>query len=415
MIRLIENFIKYVKIDTQSDPLSNTIPSTSKQKDLSKLLVQQLKEIGYEAFLDDKGYVYSKINKNVDYDVTPIGFVAHVDTSFDAPGANVKPRIIKNYDGSDIKLNEYITMNPNNSPALNLVIGDDIIVTDGNTLLGADDKAGVAEIMELAYILSENKDIKHGDIYICFTPDEEIGRGADHFDHDFFKADFAYTLDGSQVGEIEYENFNAASANLVFTGKSIHPGSAKEQMVNASLVAFEFHQMLPVFLNPAYTEKYEGFNHLTNITGSTEEANVQYIIRNHNKKLFEQQKNTFIEIENYLNNKYGYDVVKLTLTDSYYNMYEVIKDNMHIVDIAKEAIEKVGLIPITNPIRGGTDGARLTFDGLPCPNLGTGGFNYHGRMEFASINQMEKAVEVALEIVKIVAKKNANNWKVTCI
>jgi len=408
-MRLIDRFIKYVKIDTESDPNSNTVPSTMKQKDLSKVLVNELKEMGLNAFLDDYGYVYCKIPSNVKRDVTPIGFVAHVDTSFDAPGANVKPRIIKNYDGSDIKLNDYITMNPKNSPALNLVIGDDIIVTDGNTLLGADDKAGVAEIMELASILVENKEIEHGDIYICFTPDEEIGRGANYFNHDWFKADFAYTLDGSQVGEIEYENFNAASAKLTFTGKSIHPGSAKNQMINASLVAFEFNSMLPTFLNPAYTEKYEGFNHLTNMSGTTEEATLQYIIRNHDKDLFNEQKETFKKIASYLNNKYNYEIVKLEINDSYFNMYEVIKDNMHIVKIAKDAIRNVGLTPITNPIRGGTDGARLTFDGLPCPNLGTGGFNYHGRMEFASINQMKKAVDVALEIVKIVAKKNANN------
>src|SRR5690554_7137004 len=402
MIRLIENFIKYVKIDTQSDPLSNTIPSTSKQKDLSKLLVQQLKEIGYEAFLDDKGYVYSKINKNVDYDVTPIGFVAHVDTSFDAPGANVNPKIIKNYDGSDIKLNDYITMNPNNSPALNLVIGDDIIVTDGNTLLGADDKAGVAEIMELASILVENPEIEHGDIYICFTPDEEIGRGADHFDHDFFKADFAYTLDGSEVGGIEYENFNAASADLRFIGKSIHPGSAKGKLINALHLAFEFHQMLPVFLNPAYTENYEGFNHLSNLKGAVEEAHMHYIIRNHDKTLFLKQKDDFVSIKNYLNTKYGYDAVELTITDSYFNMYDILKDHMYVIDIAKEAIKNVGLVPNTEPIRGGTDGARLTFDGLMCPNLGTGGYNFHGRFEFASMTQAEKALEVVKEITKIV-------------
>lgn len=405
MKRLVENFLKYVKIDTQSDPNSNTTPSTLKQKDLSMLLVDQLSKLGLEAFLDEYGYVYSKLPKNVQHDVIPIGFVAHVDTSFDAPGANVNPRIIEKYDGSDIKLNEYITMNPLNSPALSYVIGDDIIVTDGNTLLGADDKAGVAEIMELVHILVENPEIKHGDIFICFTPDEEIGQGADYFNHNWFKADFAYTLDGSLVGEIEYENFNAASCKLTITGKSIHPGSAKNQMVNASLVAMEFNSMLPTFLNPAFTEKYEGFNHLTNIEGTTELAHVQYIIRNHDMKLFNEQKETFYKIANFLNDKYGYEIVKVDIKDSYYNMYEIIKDNMHIIDIAKIAIENAGLKPISTPIRGGTDGARLTFTGLPCPNLGTGGFNYHGRMEFASINQMEKAVEIALEIVKIVTKQ----------
>lgn len=405
MQRLVERFLRYVKIDTQSDPNSNTVPSTEKQKDLSRLLVKELNEIGVNAFLDDFGYVYAKLESNVSHDVTPIGFIAHVDTSFDAPGANVKPRIIKNYDGSDIKLNDYITMNSKNSPALKKVIGDDIIVTDGNTLLGADDKAGVAEIMELVHILVENPNIKHGDIYICFTPDEEIGRGADHFNYDWFKADFAYTLDGSQVGEIEYENFNAASAKLTFIGKSIHPGSAKLQMVNSMHLAFEFHSLLPTFLNPAYTENYEGFNHLSNINGEVEETTMHYIIRNHDKQLFEQQKNDFKLITKFINDKYNYEAVKLEINDSYYNMYEVIKDHMHIVELAKKAIENQGLTPITNPIRGGTDGARLTFEGLPCPNLGTGCFNFHGRMEFASINQMEKALNIALEIVKIVASK----------
>lgn len=404
MERLVERFLRYVKIDTQSDPYSNTVPSTMKQKDLSNLLVKELKELGVNAFIDELGYVYAKLDSNVSYDVTKIGFVAHVDTSPDAPGANVNPKIIKNYDGADIKLNDYITMNALNSPALTKVIGQDIIVTDGNTLLGADDKAGVAEIMELVTLLVEKK-LPHGDIFICFTPDEEIGRGADHFNYDFFKADFAYTLDGSQVGEIEYENFNAASANLTFTGKSIHPGSAKQQMINSMHLAFEFNQMLPVFLNPAYTEGYEGFYHLSEINGEVEETKMHYIIRNHDKKLFNDQKETLETIKNYLNNKYKYEAVKLVISDSYYNMYDIIKDHMHIVEVAKKAIINNDIEPITTPIRGGTDGARLTYDGLPCPNLGTGSYNFHGRMEFASINQMQKAVNIALEIVNLITKK----------
>ncbi|MDY0277296.1 MAG: peptidase T [Acholeplasma sp.] len=403
MKRLIKNFMNYVKIDTQSDPYSDTVPSTVKQKNLSNLLLKELKDLGVDSFIDDKGYVYGKLPSNVNHNVTPIGFVAHVDTSPDAPGKNVNPQIITDYDGSDIRLNSAITMNANNSPSLKKVIGEDIIVTDGNTLLGADDKAGVAEIMELVHvILEENR--PHGDIYICFTPDEEIGRGADHFNYDYFKADFAYTLDGSQVGEIEYENFNAASARLTFIGKSIHPGSAKNQMINSMHLAMEFHQMLPVFENPAYTEKYEGFNHLSEINGEVEKTVANYIIRNHDKLLFNKQKDTFKEIEKYLNKKYGYKAVKLVIKDSYYNMYEIIKDHMHIVEVARKAIENSGLTPITMPIRGGTDGARLTFEGLPCPNLGTGCYNFHGRMEFASINQMEKAVEIALEIVKIICE-----------
>lgn len=404
MSSLVEKFLRYVKIDTQSDPNSTTFPSTKKQLDLSKLLVKEIKELGYDAILDKHGYVYTKIESNLDYDVPKIGFLAHVDTSFDAPGDNVKPRIIKNYDGKEIKLNEKLSMSPETSPSLKKVIGDDIIVTDGNTLLGADNKAGVAEIMELLKIIKENPNIKHGDIFVCFTPDEEIGRGTDYFNHDYFEADFAYTLDGSEVGEIEYENFNAASALVSITGKSIHPGDAKGQMINASLIGFEFNSMLDVFLNPRYTEKYEGFNHLVSINGETEKATLEYIIRNHDKELFNKQKDEFLNIKDYLNNKYGYNLVDVKITDSYYNMYEVIKDNMHIIDIAKEAIKNTGLNVITNPIRGGTDGARLTFENLPCPNLGTGGFNYHGRMEFLSINQMEKAVLVALEIVKIVSK-----------
>ncbi|VEU81029.1 peptidase T [Haploplasma axanthum] len=404
MNRLVDRFLRYVKIDTQSDPYSETVPSTLKQKDLSNLLVKELKEIGVDGFIDEKGYVYAHLKNNTGKDVKPIGFVAHVDTSPDAPGANVNPKIIKKYDGSDIKLNENITMNSLNSPALKRVIGEDIIVTDGNTLLGADDKAGVAEIMELVNVIVEKK-LKHGDIFICFTPDEEIGRGADHFNHEFFKADFAYTLDGSEVGEIEYENFNAASASLTFIGKSIHPGSAKLQMINSMHLAIEFHQMLPVFLNPAYTDEYEGFNHLSEINGEVEKTTANYIIRNHSKEKFNEQKETFKEIANYLNKKYGYNAVELKITDSYYNMYDVIKDHMYIVELAEEAIRNNDIEPISRPIRGGTDGARLTFDGLPCPNLGTGGYNFHGRMEFASINQMEKALDIALEIVKIVSEK----------
>lgn len=405
MNRLVKRFIEYVKIDTQSDPKSFTIPSTMKQKDLSNLLVKELISMGYDAFIDDKGYVYAKVSGNVKNSYA-IGFLAHVDTSFDAPGKNVRPQLIKRYDGKPIVLNKDITMTPENSPALKKVIGDDLITTDGTTLLGADDKAGVAIIMEFMEFLSENKDFKHGDIYICFTPDEEIGRGADYFNYDYFKADFAYTLDGSEVGEIEYENFNAASAYLTFTGISIHPGDSKGQMVNSQHLAFEFHQLLPTFLNPAYTEKYEGFNHLSEISGSVEETKMHYIIRNHNMALFNKQKEDFLKAADYLNLKYGYEAVKLEITDSYFNMYEIIKDHPHIIEIAEKAIKNVGLTPITNPIRGGTDGARLTYGGLLTPNLGTGSFNFHGRMEFVSINQMEKALEVVKEISQIAIKKS---------
>ena len=400
MTRLIERFLNYVKIDTQSDPNHPNCPSTEKQKDLSVLLESELKAMGYEAFMDEHGYTYALIPKNKE-GFPKIGLIAHVDTSFDAPGNNVQPRIIHQYDGSTITLNEFYSMNPTQFPSLNDVIGDDIIVTNGETLLGADDKCGVAEIMELADILKEHPEIPHGDIYICFTPDEEIGRGANLFNYDYFKADYAYTLDGSKVGGIEYENFNAATANLTFIGKSIHPGSAKNKMVNASHIAMDFHHHLPKHLDPSKTEGYEGFNHLTNIQGTVEHAHSQYIIRNHDLKRFNEQKTEFITLTQTLNEKYGYEAVTLNIEDSYYNMADKIKPRMDIIDKAKKAIENVGLTPFSSPIRGGTDGARLTYEGLLCPNLGTGGYQFHGRYEFASIQQMEKAVKVILELIQM--------------
>src|SRR5690554_1032282 len=405
MSRLTKRFIDYVKIDTQSDPNSSQTPSTEKQKDLSKLLVKELTQMGYEAILDEYGYVYTKVLSNTTNKVQALGLVAHVDTSFDASGTNVTPRIIKAYNGSEIVLNDNLKMSPKTDPVLNKVIGDDIIVTNGHTLLGADDKAGVAIIMEFLEFLSENNNFKHGDLYICFTPDEEIGRGADLINYELFKPNFAYTLDGSEVGEIEYENFNAASVNITFLGKSIHPGSSKGQMINSQHLAFEFHQMLPKFLNPAYTEGYEGFNHLTNIIGEVEKTISKYIIRNHDIKLFNQQKADFKTITNYLNNKYGYNAVNLEIKDSYFNMYEKIKERMDIIELAKDAIESVGLKPITNPIRGGTDGAKMTYDGMLTPNLGTGSFNFHGPREFASINQMHQALEVVKAIVTKLTQK----------
>ncbi len=400
MNRLIERFLSYVKVDTQSDHNSTTFPSTEKQKDLSRLLVKELVEMGLDAFLDEYGYVYAKIDKNKE-GTRALGFVAHVDTSPDAPGKGVNPRIIKSYDGSSIQLNKNLSMDPNHYPSLIKVIGDDIIVTDGNTLLGADDKCGVAEIMELAEYFVSHPEEKHGDIYICFTPDEEIGNGANHFNYDYFKADFAYTADGSEVGGIEYENFNAATAFLTFTGKSIHPGSAKNKLINALHIAMEFHQLLPTFKNPAFTENYEGFNHLTTMKGEVETAHSQYIIRNHDMALFNEQKKEFEAIKEYLNQSYEYQAVELVIKDSYYNMYEKIKDHMYIIELAEQATKNVGLVPHAEPIRGGTDGARLTYEGLLCPNLGTGGYQFHGRLEFASIQQMENAVKVFIEIVKL--------------
>ncbi|MDY0074641.1 MAG: peptidase T [Acholeplasmataceae bacterium] len=402
MNRLVERFLRYVKVDTQSSHDTHAHPSTEKQKNLSNMLAAELKAIGLDAFVDAYGYTYAKIEKNVEH-AKSVGLIAHVDTSPDAPGTPVHPRIIKKYDGSSIKLNEKLSMAPDQYPSLKRVIGDDIIVTDGNTLLGADDKCGVAEIMEVCEYFVAHPEVKHGDIYICFTPDEEIGEGADHFNYDWFKADFAYTADGDEVGGIEFENFNAASADVYFVGKSIHPGSAKNKMINALHLAMEFHNMLPVFLNPAYTEGYEGFNHLTNLKGEVEHAHAHYIIRNHDMSKFNEQKETFKMVQSYLNRTYGYQAVELTLKDSYYNMYEIIKDHMYIIDLAKKACENVGVTPFYKAIRGGTDGARLTYEGLLCPNIGTGGYQFHGRMEFASINQMEKAVQILTEIVKLAA------------
>jgi len=403
MNRLVERFLRYVKIDTQSDHTTGMHPSTEKQKDLSRVLLAEMKALGLEAHLDDYGYVYTKIDKNCE-GAPAIGLVAHVDTSPDAPGKDVNPRIIKAYDGTTIQLNEKLSMHPKQFPSLSRVIGDDIIVTDGHTLLGADDKCGVAEIMEVLEYFVANPDEKHGDIFVCFTPDEEIGEGADHFNYDYFKADFAYTADGDEVGGIEFENFNAASADLTFIGQSIHPGSAKLKMINALYLAMEFHQLLPTFKNPAYTEKYEGFNHLTELKGAVEISHAHYIIRNHDMDLFKLQKNEFEAIKTFMNQKYGYEAVELAIKDTYYNMYEIIKDHMHIIDLAEQAIKNTGVTPFFKAIRGGTDGARLTYEGLLCPNIGTGGYQFHGRLEFASIQQMEKAVNIFIEIIKLAAR-----------
>lgn len=395
---IIERFINYVKIDTQSDPNSTTFPSTLKQKELGKLLLNELIDLKVEAFMDDYGYVYAKIPKTVN-GKPAIGFIAHMDTSFDAPGANVNPRIINNYDGLEIKLNDTLSMNKETFPGLKDVIGDDIIVTDGNTLLGADNKAGIAIIMDFIKSTITEKP-PHGDIFIAFTPDEEIGRGTDFFDLNFFKAEFAYTVDGGKVGSIEFENFNASSAKVTLVGKSIHPGDAKNRLINSMHVAFKFHSMLPTFLDPANTEGKEGFNHLSNIKGEVEKTELHYIIRNHNYEDFEKQQNDFYSIRDYLNNYYNYEICFVDIKESYLNMYEILKKDMTPVTLAKNAIKKVGLTPENLPIRGGTDGAQLTYKGLPCPNLGTGGYNFHGRFEFVSINQMKKAVLILGEIIK---------------
>ena len=401
-MKVQERFLKYVTFDTQSDENSQTTPSSLKQLKLAKYLVDELKNIGVtNAYVDEFGIVYGSLLANCEANCPKIGFIAHMDTSPDMSGENVKPRIIENYDGSDIILNEKINihMGPNDFESLNRNIGENLIVTDGTTLLGADDKAGIAEIMTMLETIIQ-KNLPHGDIKIAFTPDEEVGRGTDHFNVKAFDADFAYTVDGGEVEFIDYENFNAASAVLDIQGLSIHPGSAKGKMINALLVGMEFHSMLPVEQNPAYTEGYEGFNHLTDMHGECEHAHMSYIIRNHDETLFEQQKEDFKRIADYLNKKYPENTITLQITDSYANMRQIIEQNMNIIELVKKSMEEIGLQPASAAIRGGTDGARLTYEGLPCPNLGTGGYNYHGKYEYVSINEMEKSVALLLKIVE---------------
>lgn len=397
-----ERFLHYVSFDTQSDEHSQTTPSSLKQLKLAEALVDEMKAIGIQdAYVDEFGIVYGTIPANTKKDVKAIGFIAHMDTSPDMSGKNVNPRIIPAYDGSDIVLNEElgISMGIQDFDCLKHKIGDDLIVTDGTTLLGADDKAGIAEIMTMAEVLLR-EDREHGKICIAFTPDEEVGRGTDHFRVPAFGADFAYTVDGGEVDCVDYENFNAASAQIQIQGLSIHPGSAKDKMINALLVAMEFHSMLPVEKNPAYTQGYEGFNHLTELHGECEHAYMSYIIRNHNEDLFEKQKEDFRRIADYLNQKYPEHTIQLTIQDSYANMRTIIEKDMSIIELVKSSMKQLGLQPKSTAIRGGTDGARLTYDGLPCPNLGTGGYNYHGKFEFASIQEMQTSVELLLKIVE---------------
>lgn len=407
MIKVHERFLNYVSIDTQSVDDVECFPSSEKQKNLASILVDEMKSIGIkDAEVDEYGYVYGTIPSNTDKsDVPVIGFIAHMDTAPDMPGNDVHAKIIKNYDGQDIILNEEknIVMKTSMFDHLLNYVGQDIIVTDGTTLLGADNKAGIAEIMSLSEFLINNPEIKHGEIKIGFTPDEEVGRGADFFDVKKFGADFAYTVDGGMLGEIEFENFNAASAKVVINGSNIHPGSAKNKMKNSILIAMEFQQMLPVFENPANTENYEGFSHLNDIEGSVELTKLNYIIRDHDMEKFNAKKDRFIKITNYLNDKYGEETVELQLKDSYYNMKEKILPHMHIIESAKKAMENLGVAPILVPIRGGTDGARLSYMGLPCPNLCTGGHNFHGKYEYISIQSMEKVVQILLEIIKLYA------------
>lgn len=400
-MKIKERFINYVKMDTQSDADSSTSPSTMKQLNLLKLLVKELEELGVKRVLLDKfGIVYAHIPANVDGAKT-IGLVAHVDTAGEMSGKDVNPRLISNYQGTDIVLNETknIVMKVEEFPHLKRVIGQDIIVTDGTTLLGADDKAGVAIIMDVVKYLKEHPEIPHGDIKIAFTPDEEIGRGVENFDVNYFAADFAYTLDGSDMHVLNFENFNAASADVVIKGSSIHPGDAKDKMVNAILVAMEFNALLPKEDVPHLTEGYQGFNHVTTIEGEVEGAKMHYIIRNHDCDKLEKQKGDFLKAAAKLNAQYGEETVSLTLKDSYRNMGPLLKANPEALNRVYDTYKRLGIEVVALPIRGGTDGAQLSYRGLLTPNLGTGGYNFHGKYEFVSLTQMKKMVQVVTDLV----------------
>ncbi len=405
-MELIKTFIKYVKIDTESDANSSSVPSSAKQFDLAHILVEDMKEIGIQdAHVDEFGVVYGTLPSTIDKEVDTIGFIAHMDTSPDMVGKNVQPRIIHNYDGNEIILNETldIRMNAIQFPTLAKHIGQDLIVTDGTTLLGADDKAGISEIMMMCQRMIQD-DIPHGTIKIAFTPDEEVGRGTNHFDVAKFDAAYAYTVDGSDIESIDFENFHAASAEVNIQGSSIHPGEAKHKMINASELAMEFHALLPVKDHPALTEGYEGFNHLTTLQGVCEQAHMEYIIRNHDAVLFAKQKQDFENAALFMNQKYGEQTIQLMIRDSYANMADLVRTKIEIVEKVEEAMKQIGITPKHSPIRGGTDGARLTYEGLFCPNIGTGGYNFHGKYEYISIQSMEKIVELLIKIVENNAK-----------
>ncbi len=407
---VLERFINYAKIHTTSDPKSDTFPSSMRQFDLANFLVKELKELGLEAEVDEHCYVYSKIPSNTDKEICPIGFIAHMDTSPDASGENVKPRIIENYDGNMIVLNkeENVVLSPDDFPSLKNYIGQTLVVTDGTTLLGADDKAGIAEIITAAEYLLSHPELEHGDIMIAFTPDEEIGQGAKYFDVKKFGATFAYTIDGGPRGELEYESFNANNASVSFYGRNVHPGSAKNQMINSIEMASQFHSLLPENEKPQYTSGYEGFYHLMSFKGNVDKTVLDYIIRDHDRDLFEQKKQTFIETANFIEKKYGKGSVEVNAKDSYYNMGEVIKEHMHLITRAKVAMEKNDVKAVIKPVRGGTDGSALSFMGLPCPNIFTGGHNYHGRHEYVCVESMEKAVKVIISIIDSFAKTKNN-------
>ena len=408
MQHIIDRFIGYVTIDTESDPNSETTPSTTKQWDLANKLVDELKEIGLsDVTIDKNAYIMATLPSNVDHKVPTIGFVSHFDTSPDFTGANVKPQIIENYDGKDIVLNaeQNIILSPDYFEDLLMYKGQTLITTDGTTLLGADDKAGITEIVTAMEYLINHPEIKHGTIKVGFTPDEEIGRGAHKFDVKKFGADWAYTMDGSQVGELEYENFNAAGAVITVKGKIVHPGYAKGKMINSMHYASEFINVLPRLETPEHTEGYEGFFHLHNMEGDVEETKLQYIIRDHDKDKFEARKALMEKVVLDLNSKYESDIFKIEIKDQYFNMKEKVEPVMHIVDIAEEAMKAVGITPLIKAIRGGTDGSQLSYMGLPCPNIFAGGHNFHGRYEYVPVESIQKAVEVICKIAEITALK----------
>ncbi|MFT4697281.1 MAG: tripeptide aminopeptidase [Flavobacteriaceae bacterium] len=406
--KLIDRFVSYVTIDTESDPNSDTTPSTEKQWNLANALVEELKKIGLEdVTIDGNAYIMATLPSNVDHDVPVIGFVSHFDTTPDFTGANVKPQIIENYDGKDIMLNEEegIVLSPSYFDDLLLYKGQTLITTDGTTLLGADDKAGIAEIISAMEYLVNHPEIKHGKIRIGFTPDEEIGRGAHKFDVEKFGAAWAYTMDGSQVGELEYENFNAAGAEVKVKGKIVHPGYAKGKMINSQHIATQFINSLPKMETPEHTEGREGFFHLYSINGLVEETKLSYIIRDHDKGHFEARKEVMLKLAAELNSQYGSEVIEVEIKDQYFNMREKIEPVMHIVDIAEEAMKQAGIKPLIKPIRGGTDGSQLSFMGLPCPNIFAGGHNFHGRYEYVPVESMQKAIEVIVNIAQLTAKQ----------
>ena len=407
MEKILTRFLRYVSVDTQSNEESETQPSAAKEWNLLKMLLEELQTLGVEASLDEYGYVMATLPSNLDKDVPAVGFIAHVDTAPDASGADVKPQIIENYDGGAIDLKGVpgLQLKPEEFPEMLHFVGQTLITTDGTTLLGADDKAGVAEIMTAVQYLVEHPEVKHGKICIGFTPDEEIGRGVVKFDVSRFGADYAYTMDGGEIGELEFENFNAASAKIHIQGRNVQPGNAKGKMKNAILIGQELNSLLPVDQRPEYTEGYEGFFHLISFKGAVEEADFAYIIRDHDRAKFEAKKVLIQQVTDFINTKYGEGTATPVIKDQYYNMREQVEPHYHVVEKAVKAMEMAGVKPKIQPIRGGTDGANLSFKGLPCPNIFAGGLNFHGKMEFVPLESMEKASEVILNIIRLYSEQ----------